>query len=625
LSDSIRDPIRTEPAGIAAVRPAVHGGVGSARRRRPLGKHAEEGHELGVLGGLAALSLDALSSVAYGPEAMALVLIAAGTSALRFTVPLTLVITAMLVLLVVSYTQVIAAHPEGGGAYAVAKRNLGRWPSLLAAGAVVVDYILTVAVSLAAGAASLGSVFPSLSHHLLLVSLAGLTILTVVNMFGIAESAKLLMFPTLVFVVSIFAVIVVGALRSHPAAQVGTNLGPIKPVTALGLVLILKAFAAGSSAVTGVEAISNGVPAFRAPRVRTAQRTEVSLGVLLGLMLVGLAFLIRAHHVVPRGGVTILAQVSAGAFGTGWAFYVSNIAVAAALALAANTSFGGLPVLMSLLARDNRLPHLFYLRAERPVYRYGIAALALAAALLLIAVAAQTNRLIPLFTIGVFVGFTISQIGLVRHWFKERPRHWRVRAALNGAGALMTGVAVVVFLSTKFLAGAWVVTLVIPLLIILFARTERYYAGVARELRLGKTPPPPRKRDSLVVIPATTVSLLTERAVSAALSLGNTVVAVAVAGDEQERDQIKRNWDTWKSGVPIEVLIDPHRSLVRTVLHYIDSIDQENLTITVLIPEIIPRKRRHEILHDQRGRLLAAALRQNTEVVIATLPFHTHD
>ncbi|HEV2922756.1 MAG TPA: APC family permease [Solirubrobacteraceae bacterium] len=610
-------------ADAAAGSRGVHGA--SVSRRRAPGKHAQEGHELGVLGGLAALSLDALSSVAYGPEAMVLVLIAAGTGALRFTVPLTLVITAMLVLLVVSYTQVIAAHPEGGGAYAVAKRNLGRWPSLLAAAAVVVDYVLTVAVSLAAGAASLGSVFPSFSHHLLLVSLAGLTMLTVVNMFGIAESAKLLMLPAAVFVVSILAMIVVGVLRPHAAAHVGSYLGPIKPTTALGVVLLLKAFAAGSSAVTGVEAISNGVPAFREPRVRTAQRTEISLGVLLGLMLVGLALLIRAHHVVPRGGVTILAQVSASAFGTGWPFYVSNVAVAVVLALAANTSFGGLPVLMSLLARDNRLPHLFYLRAERPVYRHGIVALALAAGLLLVAVRAQTSRLIPLFTIGVFIGFTISQIGLVRHWFKERPPHWRVRAALNGTGGLMTAVAVVVFLSTKFLAGAWVVTLVIPLLIFLFARTESYYAGVARELRLGTTPPPPRKRDSVVVIPAMNVSLLTERAVSAALSLGNTVVAVAVAGDEQECEEIKRDWDTWKSGVPIEVLIDPRRSLVRTVLHYIDSLDQQNLTITVLIPEIIPRKRRHEIFHDQRGRLLEAALKQNTEVVIATLPFHTHD
>ncbi|MBV9603922.1 MAG: APC family permease [Solirubrobacterales bacterium] len=588
------------------------------------GKHAETGHELGTLGGLAALSLDALSSVAYGPEAMMVVLVTAGVGALTDTLPLTLVITAMLVLLVVSYTQVISAHPEGGGAYSVAKAELGYWPSLLAAASVVVDYVLTVAVSLAAGAASLGSVFPSLAHHLLLISLAGLVILTVVNMFGIAESARLLMIPTAVFVLSIIATIVFAALRSHPVAHIGTaHAAPA--AKAVGILLILKAFASGCSAVTGVEAISNGVPAFRQPRVRTAQRTEISLGVLLGVMLVGLAVVIRMHHVVPRGGVTVLAQVTAGAFGTGWPFYVSNIAVALVLGLAANTSFGGLPVLMSLLAKDHRLPHAFYLRSERPVYRIGIVVLAIGAGLLLFAVNAQTNSLIPLFTIGVFVGFTLSQIGLVHHWFGERAPRWQLRAALNGTGAAMTTVAVCVFLGTKFLAGAWVVVVAIPALMLLFTRTERYYTGVARELKLGKTPPPPHKRHSVVIVPASTVNLLTQKAVSAALSLGETVVAVAVAGEEEECERVKREWDEWACGVPIEVLLDRQRSLVRTVLKYVKSVEDEDATITVLIPEIVPRKRRHEILHNQRARLLAAVLKARTNVVIAILPFHLHD
>jgi amino acid transporter len=573
---------------------------------------------------LAALSLDALSSVAYGPEAMMVVLATAGVGALKDTVPLTLVITGMLVLLVVSYAQVIAAHPDGGGAYAVAKRNLGRFPALLAAASLVVDYVLTVAVSLAAGAASLGSVFPSLSHHLLSVSVIGLALLTLVNMFGISESAKLLMVPTAVFIVSILAVIFVGPFQPHPVAQIGTSV-PIKPTTALGIVLILKAFAAGCSAVTGVEAIANGVPAFREPRVRNAQRTEISLGVLLGVMLVGLSILARAHGVVPRGGVTILAQLTAGAFGTGWPFYVSNLAVTLVLGLAANTSFGGLPVLMSLLARDHRLPHLFYLRAEKPVYRYGIGVLAFLALLLLIAVNATTERLIPLFTIGVFVGFTISQVGLVRHWREERGPRWRARATLNGVGAAMTAVAVVVFLSTKFLAGAWVVTVVVPLLMLLFSRIEKYYAAVAHELKLGKTPPHPRKRESIVVVPSSTVTLLTEEAVSAALSLGETVVAVAVAGNEEECDQIKREWDDWEPGIPIEVLLDPHRSLIRTVLRYVKSLKGEDVTITVLVPEIIPNKRRHVILHNQRGRLLETVLKARTDVIVATLPFHLHD
>ncbi len=588
------------------------------------GKHAEEGHELSTIGGLAALSLDALSSVAYGPEAMIIVLVMAGMGGLKYAVPLTLVITAMLVLLVISYTQVIAAFPDGGGAYAVAKRNLGRWPSLLAAGSLVVDYVLTVAVSLAAGAASLGSVFPGLSHHLLPVCLVGLALLTAVNMFGIAESAKLLMVPAAVFVVSIFAAVIVGPFHSHPVKLIGT-FTPARASTALGIVLVLKAFAAGCSAVTGVEAIANGVPAFREPRVRTAQRTEVSLGLLLGTMLVALAVLIHVHHVVPRGGVTILAQVTAGAFGTGWPFYVSNLAVTLVLALAANTSFGGLPVLLSLLAKDHRLPHVFYLRAERPVYRYGIAALALLAMLLLIAVDARTDKLIPLFTIGVFVGLTISQVGLVRHWRRERPPRWAGRAMLNATGAAMTAVAVVVFLSTKFLAGAWVVVIAVPALMFMFSRIEGYYGQVAHDLKLGKTPPRPLKRESIVIVPTSTVNLLTEHALSAALSLGETVVALAVAGDEEECKAIKRAWDEWNPGVPIEVLLDPHRSLVTTVLRYIESIEEQHLTITVLIPDIRPGKRRHEILHNQRTRLLEAALKARTDVVIATLPFHIQD
>jgi hypothetical protein len=235
--------------------------------------------------------------------------------------------------------------------------------------------------------------------------------------------------------------------------------------------------------------------------------------------------------VLPRGGVTVLAELNAGAFGTGWPYYVSSFAITAVLAAAANTSFGGLPVLMSLLARDHRLPHAFYLRAEKPVYRIGIAALAIAAALLLLAVDAKTNDLIPLYAIGVFIGFTISQLGLVRHWFADRPARWQLRVALNGTGAAMTAVAVVVFLVSKFLSGAWVVIVAIPTLMLLFTITERYYAQVALELKLGKTPPPPHKRHSVVIVPASTVNLLTERAVSAGLSLGETVVAVAVAGN----------------------------------------------------------------------------------------------
>jgi amino acid transporter len=367
--------------------------------RVPL-RHGEGNKDhLTSFGGLAALSLDALSSVAYGPEAIVLVLVAAGVSALRLTLPVTLAIAGLLVILVVSYCQVIAVHPGGGGAYAVGKKDLGTTVSLLAAASLVVDYVLTIAVSLAAGAASLASAFPSLAHHLLAMCLAGLVLITAVNLWGIAESARVLMLPLVVFLAAIFGVIVVGLVRPHPAAVVGTAQ-PVHISEALGAIVILKAFAAGCSALTGIEAIANGVPAFRQPRARRAQRTELMLGALLGAMLILLSVLIRREHVAPRGGVTVLAQLTAGSFGTGWAYYAANIAVTLVLALAANTRFGGLPVLMSLLSDDNRLPHLLGLRAERPVHRYGVVALAVLAGVLLIAVDAVTARLIPLYAIG---------------------------------------------------------------------------------------------------------------------------------------------------------------------------------------------------------------------------------
>jgi amino acid transporter len=562
--------------------------------------------------------------VAYGPEAIMLVLVAAGASALTWTLPITLVITGMLVLLVISYSQVITAHPDGGGAYAVSKANLGRWPALLAAASLVVDYVLTVAVSLAAGAASLGSVFPGLSHHLLLVSVIGLVVLTAINMFGINESAKVLILPAAVFLLSILAVIVVGLV--HPGLQ--ATVGSHETLTAtegLGIVLLLKAFASGCSAVTGIEAIANGVPAFKEPRARTAQRTEITLGVLLGLMLVGLAVLIHSNHVEPRGGVTVLAQLTAGSLGTGWPFYVSNLAVTIVLCLAANTSFGGLPVLLSLLAKDHRLPHAFYLRAEKPVYRIGIVALAAAALVLLLTSGAEVSHLIPLYAIGVFVGFTLSQAGLVRHWRRERPSRWRLRVGVNTAGGIMTAGAVLVLLGTKFLEGAWAIVVAIPLLMLLLHRTEVYYADVGRELKLGMTPPRPHRRRSVVIVPTSTVNLLTEKALSAALSMGETVVAVAVAADAEERAEIQRNWSEWACGVPIEVIVDDHRSLIRSVLRYVASIEDEDAVVTVLISEIQPRKRYHEILHNQRGRLLAEVLRARTDVIVATLPFRLHD
>ncbi|MCX4576725.1 APC family permease [Streptomyces sp. NBC_01571] len=590
------------------------------RPRVPL-RHGEgDKYRLTSIEGLAALSLDALSSVAYGPEAIVLVLVAAGTGALTATLPVTLVIAALLAVLVVSYGQVIAVHPDGGGAYAVAKKDLGPTTSLLAAASLVVDYVLTVTVSLAAGAASLASAFPSLGSHLLAICLIGLALLTAVNLRGVAESARVLMLPTALFVVSILGIVVLGLLRGHPVAVVGTA-HPVHATEALGILLLLKAFSSGCSALTGVEAIANGVPSFRDPPVKRAQRTELMLGALLGVMLIGMALLIQRDRVAPRGGVTVLAQLTAGAYGTGWPYYATNLVVTLALALAANTSFGGLPVLMSLLARDHRLPHFFGLRAERPVYRWGVVSLALLAALLLIAVDADTHRMIPLFAIGVFIGFSISQIGLVRHWAGERPRGWLRHAALNGIGAVLTVVAGIVLLATKFLEGAWVVVVTIPLLMLLFSRIQRYYTEAGRELGLGEIPPPLSVADSLVIVPVSEVSRLTRHGLQAALSLGHEVVAVAVYGDPAKVRTLRASWERWNPGVRLDVIDSPQRSLVEPIVEYVRRAAEGGRQIAVLIPEVEPLHRRYQILQNQRGLLLATVLRARTDVVVCVVPY----
>ncbi|MFD8656475.1 APC family permease [Streptomyces mirabilis] len=590
------------------------------RPRVPL-RHGEgDKYHLTSVEGLAALSLDALSSVAYGPEAIVLVLIAAGTGALSATLPVTLVIAGLLAVLVVSYGQVIAVHPDGGGAYAVGKKDLGPTVSLLAAASLVVDYVLTVTVSLAAGAASLASAFPVLGSHLLAVCLIGLALLTAVNLRGVAESARVLMLPTVLFIVSILGIVVLGLGRGHPVAFVGT-VQPVHATEALSVLLLLKAFSSGCSALTGVEAIANGVPSFREPRVKRAQHTELMLGALLGLMLIGMALLIRRDHVAPRGGVTVLAQLTAGAYGTGWPYYATNLIVTLALAFAANTSFGGLPVLMSLLAKDHRLPHLFGLRTERPVYRWGVVTLALLAAALLIAVNADTHRMIPLFAIGVFIGFTISQTGLVRHWAGQRPHGWLRRAVLNGVGAVLTAVAGVVLLTTKFLEGAWVVVVAIPLLMLLFDRIQRYYTTVGLELGLGEVPPPLRVGDSLVIVPVGEVSRLTQHALSAARALGHEVVAVAVHADPAKVRALRESWDRWNPGVRLDVVDSPQRSLVEPIVAYVRRAEDGGRQIAVLIPEVEPLHRRYQILQNQRGLLLAAALRARTDVVVCVVPY----
>jgi len=436
-----------------------------------------ERDRLSVLGGLAALSLDAMASVAYGPEAIVIVLAAGGGAALGCTLPVTLAIAALLGVLTLSYRQVIAAFPQGGGAYGVAKSHLGRRASLAAASSLVVDYVLNVAVSIAAGVAALTSAVPGLLPYTVWLCLAVLVLVTAVNLRGIAHSARVFVVPTAIFVLSVLAVIVTGLLRDRPVAA-EPAVAQVHGVQTVGLFLLLRAFANGCAALTGVEAIANAVPSFRRPRVRRAQRAEVALGALLGVMLIGISALIVRFHVRPVPGITVLSQVTEGSLGHGIGYYVAQFTTVTLLALAANTSFGGMPVLARLLAKDNHLPHLFALRAERQVHRYGICFLAATGTLPLIGTGGDMNTLVPLFAIGVFVGFTLSQAGMVRHWWTDRPYGWRRRAALNGLGALLIGLAAIVGTVTKFPEGGWLIVVTMPLMVWLMSGVNRAYRRI---------------------------------------------------------------------------------------------------------------------------------------------------
>ncbi|HEX4092891.1 MAG TPA: APC family permease, partial [Trebonia sp.] len=580
---------------------------------------------LTALGGLAALSLDALSSVAYGPEAILVVLVAAGTAGLRYSLPVTIAIIVLLAALVISYRQLIEAFPNGGGAYAVSKTHLGRVPSLVAAASLIVDYVLNAAVGVSAGVEALTAAFPSLYGARVWLCLAVLALITAANMWGIAEAARIFMVPTIAFIVAIFAVIAVGLARAHPAVAMAHTLP--QATDTVGLLLVLKAFASGCSALTGVEAIANSVPQFRLPRAKRAQHTEVALGVILGLMLLGLGELIRRWDALPQPGTTVLAQLTSGAIGHGVLFYIIQLITLVLLALAANTSFGGLPVLAGLLARDNFLPHVFGLRADRRVFRYGVGFLAVAAALLLIVSRGDTQALVPVFAVGVFVGFTLSQVGMVRHWYAGRNPGFRRKALVNGIGAVLTFAATVIELVSKFVEGAWLVALLIPLLVLLFLKICRTYNRIGAELQIGRVPPQPVKQESLVIVPVSGLSLLTAEGISVAMSLGDDVVAVTVVYTDESDDpadvpdvDFRAEWESWRPEVPLLTLRSPHRSLAKPIVHYLRSIEASDKyhRLVVLIPEVEPSKSKswEWVLHNQRGIILERAIRRGTTNVV---------
>ncbi len=529
-------------------------------------------------------------------------LAAAGAVGLGYTLPVTIAIVVLLAVLGFSYRQVIEAFPGGGGAYAVASRHLGRQASLIAGASLIVDYVLNAAVGVSAGVAALWSAYPSLYGARVWLCLAVLGLITAVNMWGVAESARLFIVPTVAFILAMAVVIFGGLFRAHPVVTLAGHLSAA--TESVGILLLLKAFASGCSALTGVEAIANAVPEL------------------------GISVLIRKFDFAPSATETTLAQLTAAAVGKNVLFYAVQLITTVLLALAANTSFVGLPVLASLLARDNNLPHLFVLKADRQVHRYGIGVLAVFAAILLVVARGDTQALIPVFAIGVFVGFTLSQAGMVRHWHEQHGDGWVSRAFINGLGAVLTTAALAIELVSKFTQGAYLVVIVIPLLVLMFDRIHVTYDRIGTLLELGKQPPPPQRRSSMVVVPVAEVSRLTAEAISTGLSIGDEVIAVTVCYAEPDAEaadaRFRDRWEAWHPSVPLVTLHAQHRSLAPPIVAYLKQVEAEDRhdRLFVLIPEVRPAHWWQWILHNQRGSVLQRAIQRDTvNVVICRLRY----
>jgi amino acid transporter len=587
---------------------------------------------VGVLKGLAVFASDNISSSAYATEEIMRVLVLAGVSALALTMPITAAIVFVLAIVIVSYLQVIRAYPNGGGSYIVALENLGTVPGLTAAAALLTDYILTVAVSTSAGVAAITSAFPELFARRVEISVGVVILMTMLNLRGIRESGTVFAAPTYIYVFSILGLLFYGLFRVA-TGDVPDYAPPADWLVAhgaepLALLLILRAFASGSVALTGTEAVSNGVPAFKPPEVRHAQITLVAMGTLFATIFLGMSFLASVLHIVPdpHEVVTVNAQLTRAFVGASWYYYLVQFSTAVILVLAANTAFNGFPRLASILATDRFLPRQFAFRGDRLAYNTGIIALAILAAALIVIYRGSVTGLIPLYTVGVFLAFTLSQSGLVRRWWRLRHEEpgWQWRAFINGIGATATGVVLAVVAVSKFTHGAWMVLLVIPILILAMWGIHEHYRSVEDALTLDPTEPLPQPQEPVVIVPVARLDRATLQALAFARSISSDVTAVHVSDDPQEIEQLKQKWERWGQGIPLVIVESPYRALIGPLLAYIDAVDKQdpNRPVTVVLPEFVPRHFWENPLHGQTALRLKLALFFRPNTIVIDVPYH---
>jgi amino acid transporter len=610
---------------------------------RPLATSEERAEHIGPIAGIPVFGLDALSSAAYGPEAALTLLIPLGLMGIPHIVPISFAIIGLLVIVYISYLQTIDAYPHGGGSFTVASENLGAEAGLLAASALMIDYILNSAVGISAGVGALVSAFPALQPHTLTLCLTILLILTLINVRGVKDTGTAFLIPTYLFVGTMLIVILVGAVRTfaasgHPAPIVEP---PHLPVSAsmLSLWLLAKVFASGCTAMTGVEAVSNGVNAFREPTQKNAKRTLTIIIVLLMVFLAGIALLCRAYSIgATDPGVTgyqsILSQLTAAIMGRGWFYYLTIGSILAVLALSANTSYADFPRLTRAIAMHDYLPHVFKVRGRRLLYSHGIVALVGFTALLLIVFGGVTDRLIPLFAIGAFLAFTLSQAGMVVHWKRLGGKGMVRRMVINGIGAVATGITLIVVLVAKFTDGAWITAILVPALIITMSAVKRHYDRVARQISVDCPMRVENLVEPLVIVPMDRWTRITEKGLRFALKISDKVQAVHVDAEEY-RDEVQQMWKQnvatplHESGKPVPELVlltSPYRFVIMPLVEHILKVERDHpdRQIAVLVPELVVRHWWETPLHNQRAQLLKLLLlvRGNQRIIVINIPWY---
>lgn len=597
----------------------------------PLPTQELEDQSLSKIRALAAFSPDALSSIAYANQEIYLALILAGSVGLAMTLPIGIAITLLLVLVAISYLQTVHAYPSGGGSYTVTRTNLGEFPGLLAAAALLIDYLLTAAVSLTAAVAAIASAFPELWPFRVQLALLFLVIITIANLRGAKESGTVMAVPVYLFVVSYLGMLVYGVVKLLFMPDEAPLIATPSAVEPLTTALILRAFAAGCTALTGIEAISNGVPAFKSPRSRNASTTLLAMALLMGVLFAGSIALTQAFSIVAGPEETILSALARRIVGPGAIHWFIQIATMLILTVAANTSFAGFPRLAAILSEEHFLPQQFRHLGDRLVYANAIVALSLAAALLIVVFGGDTHALIPLFAVGVFLAFTLSQVGMVLHWLHERGRYWWAKATLNGLGALATATTLIVVGVSKFGQGAWITILLITLIVVAFRGVRKHYANVSNQLSLGGAAVTPTiGRRPRVVVPVSGAHRSALEAVAYASSIADDVTAVYVEIEPGSADRIREAWATVCPNVPLVAVPSPYRSLIGPLFAYLDDLDlrcNDGQLATVILPEIVPARWWQGLLHNHAAASIRRTLLYRRRVLgfqrtIIEVPHH---